>query len=253
MDRESVLTDERRRSGTGRARERLRAEREREQRSVRRLRTLKMAGAVVLVLGVAALIAVGVSAAGGEEDASARARPVGTGSAAAPVTMTVYEDFRCPGCKAFEDGFRETVNELREAGDLRVEYHLVTLIDGNLAGEGSRRAAEAALCAADAGKFVEYHDLLYRNQPPEQKDAFADRGYLLRLAGRVDGLSTDAFETCVRDGVKGERVERSQQAFLETGYNQTPTVLVDGERAFDDPADPLTPDKLRQLVARKAA
>ncbi len=243
---------ENKRPGEGSARERLRVERERERQSAKRLRTLKMAGVVILVLGVGALIAVGVAVTGKGGSESTQARPVNTGSADAPVTMTVYEDFRCPGCRSFEAQFRETINELRDAGKLRVEYHLVTLIDGNLGGHGSQYAAEAAMCAHDAGKFVQYHDVLYKNQPPEQKDAFGNKEHLLQLARRVEGLSTMQFEKCVKDGLKSGRVERSQAAFMEAGFNQTPTVLIDGERVFDDPTDPLTPEKLRKLVEKKA-
>lgn len=246
------MTDSKR-PGEGSARERLRVERERERQSAKRLRTLKMAGAVILVLGVAALIAVAVSVTGKGGSQSTQARPVNTGAADAPVTMTVYEDFRCPACRQFEATFRETINELRDAGKLRVEYHLVTLIDGNIGGNGSQYAAEAAMCAHDAGKFVEYHDVLYRNQPPEQKDAFGDKEYLLQLARRVEGLSTMQFEKCVQEGLKAGRVDRTQRAFMEAGYGQTPTVIVDGDRAFDDPTDPLTPRKLRNLVEKKAS
>lgn len=245
------MTDDER-PGTGSARERLHAERERERRSAKRLRTLKMGGLVVSVLGVAALVAVAVSVTGKGDAASARVRPVGTGSAEAPVTMSVYEDFRCPGCQAFEAQFRKTINELRDAGTLRVDYHLVTIIDGNLGGHGSQYAAEAAMCADDAGRFVEYHDLLYTSQPPEQKDAFGDKEHLLQLARRVEGLSSTQFEKCVQDGRQAGRVERSNAAFLDAGYHQTPTVIIDGERAFADPADPLTPEKLRKLVAKKS-
>ncbi|EST34009.1 hypothetical protein N566_19010 [Streptomycetaceae bacterium MP113-05] len=251
MDRDSVMTDDKR-PGEGGARERLRVERERERRSAKRLRTLKMAGLVVLVLAVAALVAVAVSVTGKGGSESTQARPVSTGSSGAPVTMTVYEDFRCPGCEAFESQYRKTVNDLRDAGSLRVEYHLVTLIDGNLRGHGSQYAAEAAMCADDAGKFVEYHDVLYRNQPPEQKDAFGAKEYLLRLARRVEGLSTTAFEQCVQEGHKTGRVKRTNDAFLDEGFNQTPTVLIDGEPAGADPSNPMTPQKLRKLVREKA-
>jgi protein-disulfide isomerase len=245
------MTDEKR-SSEGGARERMRVERERERQSAKRMRTLKMAGVVILVLAVAALVAVAVSVTGEGDSESTQARPVNTGSAEAPVTMTVYEDFRCPACKVFEERFRETVNELRDAGKLRVEYHLVTIIDGNMRGHGSQYAAEAAMCAHDAGRFVEYHDMLYKNQPPEQKDAFGDKEHLLQLARRVEGLSTMEFEKCVKDDHKAGRVERSNAAFLEAGFTGTPTVIVDGERAFDDPADPLTPEKLRKKVEAAA-
>lgn len=35
-----------------------------------------------------------------------------------------------------------------------MDYHLATIIDGNLGGKGSLRAANAAACAQDVGKFA---------------------------------------------------------------------------------------------------
>lgn len=61
--------------------------------------------------------------------------PVGKDSAKS--TLTVWEDFRCPACKAFEDAYRTTIHELTDSGQLRVEYHLATLIDKNMGGSGS--------------------------------------------------------------------------------------------------------------------
>ncbi len=112
------------------------------------------------------------------------------GKEGAKATLTVWEDFRCPACKSFEQTYRTTLNELTEAGQLKVEYHLVTLIDGGLGGSGSLRAANAAACAQDAGKFTPYHDMLFENQPMESDDAFSDDARLIDLAGKVDGLDT---------------------------------------------------------------
>ncbi|MCF6521569.1 thioredoxin domain-containing protein [Streptomyces sp. JJ36] len=240
------------RPGVPSARERLRVERERDRQRAKRLRALKVTGGAVLVLGVAALVGVAVAVTGKGGSESTDAQPVSTGASDAPVTMTVYEDFRCPACAQFEKQFRGTVNELRDAGKLRVDYHLVTIIDGNLGGQGSARAAGAAMCAHDENAFVPYHDVLYANQPPEQNDAFASKDRLLKLAREVPGLRTVQFEKCVRDELKRGRVERTNAAFLDSGYNATPTVLIDGKNVYGDQNDPFTPQELRKLVERKA-
>ncbi|CAM5294404.1 Thioredoxin-like fold domain-containing protein OS=Streptomyces griseorubiginosus OX=67304 GN=AQJ54_11200 PE=4 SV=1 [Streptomyces griseorubiginosus] len=56
-----------------------------------------------------------------------------------------------------------------------MEYHLATIIDGNMGGTGSRTAANAAAGAQDAGKFPGYHDVLYENQPEETSDDYAEQ------------------------------------------------------------------------------
>ncbi len=210
------------------------------------------------MLGLAAVV--GVIAANTGKDDSEASGPVvapsgaqGKDSLAIPVgkesaksTLVIWEDFRCPACQAFELAYRDTIHELTDAGQLKVEYHLATIIDGNMGGTGSRKAANAAACAQDAGKFPAYHDVLFTNQPPEPDDAYADEGKLIDLAGKVDGLDTAAFQQCVKNGTHNSWVEKSNEAFRTGGFSGTPTVLLDGKNIYQDRS--MTPAKLKQLV-----
>ncbi|MCZ0989718.1 MULTISPECIES: DsbA family protein [Streptomyces] len=249
---------EKNRDGKRTARERLAVEREKQKAAEKRRRALIVGASVVCVLGLAAVI--GVIAANSGKEKSSSAGPVvapsgaqGKDSLAIPVgkdgakaTLTVWEDFRCPACQAFETMYRPTLHELTDAGKLRVEYHLVRLIDGNLGGTGSLRAANAAACAQDAGKFRDYHDVLYENQPKETDDTFADNAKLIQLAGKVKGLDTPAFQKCVKDGTHDSWVNKSHKAFQAGGFSGTPTVLFGGKNIYADQT--MTPAKLKQMV-----
>ncbi|WP_343245221.1 thioredoxin domain-containing protein [Streptomyces sp. SID14478] len=251
------------REGKRAARERLAAEREKQKAAEKRRRTLIVGAAVVCVLGLAAVI--GVAAANSGDDSSSDtsgavvapkgatgkddlAIPVGKDSAKS--TLTVWEDFRCPACKSFEDTYRSTIHELTDSGQLKVEYHTVTLIDANMRGTGSLRAGNAAACAQGAGKFSGYHDVLYENQPEESDDAFADNGKLIDLAKKVDGLVTDTFKSCVDDGTHDGWINKSYKAFGDAGYSGTPTVLLNGKNIMDDKT--MTPEKLKTQVQEAA-
>lgn len=235
--------------GKGSARERLRAERERDKATERRRRTVKVSAIVVGVLVVGAAVGVTVaSQSGGDGESTQSAKPITVGKASAPSKLTVYEDFRCPACGQFENQYRGTVQGLEKAGKLKAEYHLVTLIDGNMGGDGSQKAANAAACARDEGKFTEYHDVLFQNQPAEQDDAFADNKRLLDLAKKVDGLSGGSFEECVKSGKHDDWVTESNEAFVKSKHQATPTILLDGKNINADQSDPLTPDKLKKQV-----
>ncbi|MEU2332270.1 thioredoxin domain-containing protein [Streptomyces sp. NPDC006654] len=250
---------EKNRDGKRMARERLAVEREKQKAADRRRRALIVGASVVCVLGLAAVIGV-VAANAGKDKKSESSGPVvapsgaqGKDSLAIPVgkdgakaTLTVWEDFRCPACRAFETAYRPTLHELVDSGKLRIEYHLATLIDGNLGGSGSRQAANAAACAQDAGKFRDFHDVLYENQPEETDDAFADSAKLIALAGKVKGLDTPAFRTCVDNGTHTAWVVKSNQAFQAGRFSGTPTVLLDGKNIYQDQT--MTPAKLKQLV-----
>ncbi|MEV0599232.1 thioredoxin domain-containing protein [Streptomyces sp. NPDC050315] len=241
----------------GSARERLQAQREKEKARARRGRQAKVAGAVVVVLAVAAGIALWASSTGEDKSAPVAApkgatggdKPMVTvGKKSAPSTLQVWEDFRCPACKQFETGFRSTLHELEDNGQLRTDYHLALLIDGNMGGKGSLNAANAALCAQQAGKFREYHDVLFTNQPPEQEDRYASKKYLIQLAGKVPGLVTGDFRSCVQDGKYNGFAQKSQEAFQSAGLQGTPSVILNGKNIFADPNAQVTPQKLKQMV-----
>lgn len=231
------------------AREQLREQQAREKAAEKRGRVLKVTAVIVAVLVVAAVVGVLVSQQGGDKAAS---KPVTVGKKSAPVKLTVYEDFRCPACGQFENQFRSTVRGLEKQGKLRTDYHLVTIIDNNMQGTGSKRAANAAMCAQDEGRFAEYHDVLFENQPEEKNDAFADNELLLKLAKKAGGLESAKFEKCVRDGGHDEQVKQSDEAFKDSGHSSTPTVLLDGKTVYGQGTEPLTPEKLKKKVEAAA-
>lgn len=244
-----------RRARSQSARERLREDRAREQAAKKRMRTLKVGIAVVGVLATVGLVGVLATQGGGEsEDAAGKpaVKPITEGRASAPVTLSIYEDFRCPGCAQFEQGFKDTIGELREAGKVKVDYHLVSIVDRQDNGSGSANAANAAACAKDAGHFTAYHDTLFANQPTEGGDAFADAKNLIKLAGKVDGLDSSTFRACVNDKTHEDWVTRSSAAFLESGYDATPTLLMDGENLSADRSSPFTPEMLVNKVEEAA-
>ncbi|WP_030380275.1 MULTISPECIES: DsbA family protein [unclassified Streptomyces] len=250
---------EKNREGKRTARQRLADEREKQKAADKRRRALIIGASVVCVLGLAAVGGI-LAANSGTKDKSDTAGPavapsgaIGKDALAIPVgkdsakaSLTVWEDFRCPACQAFEKTYRSTIHDLVDAGQLKVEYHLVTLIDGNTRGSGSRHAANAAACAQDAGRFTAYHDVLYDNQPQETDDAFADDAKLIDLAKKAGGLDTPAFRSCVKDGTHNTWVDKSNAAFQAGNFSGTPTVLFDGKNLVEDRS--MTPAKLKQMV-----
>jgi protein-disulfide isomerase len=249
---------QRKRDGKRTARERLREQREIDKAREKRKRTLIAAGAVVAVLAIAAgvglLVAANSDGGGGAVAAPAGATGkdklvIPAGASDAPSTLTIYEDFRCPACGQFEKTFTSTIHQLEDSGQIKVDYHLVRIIDGNSGGTGSLNAANAAACAQDQNKFRPYHDVLYANQPSESDDKFAKKSYLLQLADKVGGLKTPTFTSCVNNGTYNAWVNKSNSAFGQSGFNATPTVLLNNKNIYADTQNPLTPDKLKQLVA----
>ncbi|MGW7369751.1 DsbA family protein [Streptomyces sp. NPDC054841] len=258
---------EKNQDGKRAARERLLQDRELQRAREKRRRLLIVTAAVVGVLGLAAVVGVIAANTGGKDDSSAAgpvtapsgaqgagALAIPAGASDAPSTLTIWEDFRCPACAQFEHVMRDTIHELTDSGQLKVEYRLVTIIDGNMGGSGSHRAANAAACAQDAGKFVPYHDVLYRNQPQETDDAFAQNSKLIELAAKVPGLDTPEFRSCVEGGKHDSWVEKSTEAFHSGDFKGTPTVLLNGQSAFPQKgAEQISPANLKKWVAEANA
>lgn len=147
----------------------------------------------------------------------------------APV-VDVYEDFRCPACKGFEEAAGSTITELAEDGKIRLRVHLMTLIDNMTGGESSAIAGSSAICAADQGKWTEYHEALFALQPgQETADGFPESAY--PEAADQAGLSGDAldqWQKCTDDKTYVEYVQGIDDEATKSGIKGTPTLKVDG-------------------------
>jgi protein-disulfide isomerase len=155
------------------------------------------------------------------------------GSPDAKVTMTVFEDVRCPFCDIFELGARDVYKKYVDAGEVQVMFHVVKLIDVNdqASGEsasGSRNGGSALACAQNAGMFDAYHDVLYDNQPVETTDPWSQTSALITLAKQVPGLDTPTFESCVNNVTYGGFIDQNWSDFNTLKLQGTPTVELNG-------------------------
>lgn len=229
------------------ARERLREERLRQAARERLRRRLLTVAAPVLVIALVVAAGIAVQALRSRESEFAGKVPpaaaLGDGSirfAADKVTDTtpvveVYEDFQCPACREFERINGGTLRELAATGAAVVIYHPVAIID-----QRSVRSGSAAQCAAEGGKFLPYHDVLFQNQPPEQGGQGFTVEELVEYGTEV-GLDGDAFAECVRSVQHRQDLLQRTQA-ISTAYRQrsgkgfgTPTVYLNG-RPLPPPA-----------------
>jgi len=140
------------------------------------------------------------------------------GSAGAPVTIVEFGDFECPFCR---QAFPIVRQLLAESGDqVYLIYRDFPLRDIH---PHAQKAAEAAECAADQGKFWAYHDRLFQNQ---EALTVSD---LKRYARQV-GLDANVFDQCLDSGRQAAEVEEDFQAGLAAGVQGTPTFFVNGQR-----------------------
>ncbi len=110
--------------------------------------------------------------------------------------------------------------------DQLIKTHKAKLVFQNFAfiGQESTRAAEASLCAADQGKFWEYHDVLFANQTGENVGGFSD-SRLTSFASKV-GLDSTKFNACFNGNTHAADVQQSLGLGKQWGVQGTPTVFV---------------------------
>lgn len=148
--------------------------------------------------------------------------------------VEIYEDFQCPACGSFEAINGDYVEELITEKKAKVAFHMLSFL-----GPDSQRAANAAACSADQGKFLQFHKTLYANMPTENSGSWSNQ-YLATL-GLGLGITDPAYTDCVNSNQYSGWVQNVAAEGAKRNINSTPTVLVNGveidrNSAYGDPA-----------------
>jgi protein-disulfide isomerase len=130
--------------------------------------------------------------------------------------LVEFTDYQCPFCGKF---FRTTLPEIEreyiQKGKLRyvirdfpLPFHVY-----------AAKAAEAAHCAGDQGKFWEMHDTLFEHQQALSID---------KLKAYADDLKLDrnAFDSCLDTGKFKEKISRNFSDGRKVGVAGTPSFLL---------------------------
>ncbi|MEW1654039.1 thioredoxin domain-containing protein [Streptomyces sp. NPDC093707] len=168
-----------------------------------------------------------------------------------PVTLTVYEDPRSPQSRTFAQQYSATFSQLLASGQAQINYRLVTQSDKTYGGSGAKEAAAAAACAQDQGRFRQFMDQVWANQPAPQQDGFKDRALLKKLAKKAGKIQHDTFDLCLDRDQRQGWVNKSQQDYANSGLGPVPVVQLNGQ-TLADPTTQLTPSKLAGLVSKEA-
>ena len=139
------------------------------------------------------------------------------GPAAAPVTIVEFSDFQCPFCKQVVPTLTQVLSRYGEKVKLVFRDFPIDSLHPQ-----ARKAAEAARCAQDQGKFWDYHDALFANASklgPEQ----------LKTDAQQVGLDLPSFERCLASGTHAAAVQKSVDEGMRLGVTGTPAFFINGE------------------------
>ena len=152
----------------------------------------------------------------------------------AEITIVEFSDFQCPYCaaamdlhdglvsqfKASDPSWEAAVPKLKElAKEGKIKF---VFRDFPLGGhQFAQKAAEAAECAEEQGKFWEYHDMLFANYTA------LDVASLKQYAASL-GLDSTAFDNCLDSGQMAAEVQSDFADGTAYGVTGTPAFFVNG-------------------------
>ena len=140
------------------------------------------------------------------------------GPATAPITLVEFSDYQCPFCGRVTP----TLKRLRDTyGErIRIVWKDFPLYDIH---PQAQKAAEAAWCAGEQGKYWEFHDRLFANQ-----STLGTEG--LKQHATAVGLEPVGFNACLESGRHATRVQDGAQLGRDLGVDSTPTAFINGRR-----------------------
>jgi protein-disulfide isomerase len=138
------------------------------------------------------------------------------GNPQAPITIVEFSDFQCPFCQRADGTVKELLSKYK--GRVKLAYRDFPLSQIH---SRAQEAAEASRCAAEQGKFWEYHDLLFSQFGKLDRPTLVEHARSLKLDAK-------SFEDCLSSGKHSSEVERDQQEGTEAGVNGTPAFFING-------------------------
>lgn len=141
------------------------------------------------------------------------------GAAMARVTIVEFADFECPHCREAHEMFDSVFEDAAISSVARLCYRFFPLTGH----ENARPAAQAAVAAANQGKFWQMHDLLYANQTRLSSAAYLDFANRIGLDRGRFLLDQDAEGTVAR-------VDRDRAEGEAANIEGTPAIFVNGRR-----------------------
>lgn len=142
------------------------------------------------------------------------------GERGAELELVMFGDFQCPFCL----GAQSVLRRVRERLGDRLLFsfrHLPIPERHPLA----PMAAQASEAAAAQGRFWEYHDALFENQPKLSRETMLAVAAELGLDAELVGAEIDAE-------AHRERIDRDLDSAARSGATGTPTFFTNGARLF---------------------
>lgn len=153
------------------------------------------------------------------------------GTKGAAVTIIEFTDYQCPFCAKARPTVKQLVKEYGDKihyvlRDYPLEFHPL-----------AKKAAEAAQCAGDQGKYWEFSEALWTHQPALEPEKLKEYAVELKL-------DSAKFNDCLDQGKYSAEVDKDAADGAKAGVNGTPSFFINGTPLFG--AQPI--EKFREVV-----
>ncbi len=137
----------------------------------------------------------------------------------APVTIVEFSDYECPFCARF---YSQTYGQIEEKyiktgkvklifRDFPLGFHV-----------NAQKAAEAAECSGEQGKYYKMHDVLFEKGVKGGVDSYKEFAEEL-------GLDMDQFNDCLDSGEMEDEVKKDMLDGQKYGVQGTPAFFINGK------------------------
>lgn len=145
-----------------------------------------------------------------------------------PLKIDIFEDFQCPICKLFEEPIGGYLTSLITEKKAQVTYHPLSFLGNGTKDDESIAASNAAYCAVDEDKFLDFHKALMDVQSQVENSGFLNTENLLTIGEKI-GITSTTFTDCVTNKSKLVNVVAATESMARYGVKGTPTTLINGK------------------------
>ena len=145
----------------------------------------------------------------------------------APVKVALFEDFKCPACKNFEEQvWPKLEKDYITTGKVQAHFVYFQIINGStlagIAGECVYHQSEAL--------FWDYKTIVYRSQENESLD-WATSDKMVELAKTyVPDINAEELKTCIDEKRYADDIQKDRDMGITAGVQGTPSIFINGQK-----------------------
>jgi protein-disulfide isomerase len=143
------------------------------------------------------------------------------GSSTATIGIVEFADLRCPFCKRFyDDAEKQLLSTYVNTGKAKLAFRHYEFL-----GPASTLAGNGAECANEQGKFWDFYDYMYKNQPSESDTSMYTSDKLTDIATGL-GVNGAQFKQCLDATKFATNLNTDQTEGSTAGVTGTPAFVI---------------------------